>query len=158
MTKKALYYVEEMKKLTEPQVRNIREKLIKFQNELVRKNRTKKDVDIYNACYYGSIIYNGIKDIRYFFNEDEVEDVDEKNDVDEDKITYKESPFKSITQDIKDKFSKSGDKLIKRSLYYVEEMKRLGSAEIKNIKEKLIIFKNELIKKNKINNKIKKRS
>ena len=37
-------------------------------------------------------------------------------------------------------------------------MKRLGSAEIKNIKEKLIIFKNELIKKNKINNKIKKRS
>ena len=29
-------------------------------------------------------------------------------------------------------------------------MKSLGSAEIKNIKEQLIIFKNELIKKNRI--------
>ena len=27
----------------------------------------------------------------------------------EDKITYKDSPFKSIIQDIKDKLSKSGD-------------------------------------------------
>ena len=43
----------------------------------------------------------------------------------EDKITYKESLFKSITQDIKDKLSKSGDKLIKKALYYVEEMKKL---------------------------------
>ena len=34
-------------------------------------------------------------------------------------------------------------------------MKSLGSAEIKNIKEKLIIFKNELIRKNRINNRIK---
>ena len=80
------------------------------------------------------------------FNEDE----------DEDKTTYKESPFKSIIQDIKDKLSKSGNKLIKKGPYYVEEMKSLGSAEIKNIKEKLIKFKNELIRKNKINNRIKK--
>ena len=41
-------------------------------------------------------------------------------------------------------------------IHYVEELKSLGSAEIKNIKEKLIIFKNELIRKNKINNRIKK--
>ena len=46
--------------------------------------------------------------------------------------------------------------MIKKGLYYVEEIKSLGSAEIKNIKEKLIIFKNELIRKNKINNRIKK--
>ena len=76
------------------------------------------------------------EDIRYFFNEYE--------DVDEDKITYKESPFKLIIDDIRNKLSKNGDKFIKRGLYYVEEMKSLGSAEIKNIKEKLIIFKNEL--------------
>ena len=38
----------------------------------------------------------------------------------------------------------------KKGLYYVEEMKSLGSAEIKNIKEKLIIFKNELIRRNKV--------
>ena len=71
-------------------------------------------------------------------------------DVDEDKITYKESPFKSIIVDIGNKLSKNGDKLIKKGLYYVEEMKSLGSAEIKNIKEKLIIFKNELIRRNKV--------
>ena len=53
-----------------------------------------------------------IKDISYLFNEDE--DVDEDNDADEDKITYKESLFKSIIQDITDKLSKSGGKLIKR--------------------------------------------
>ena len=73
-----------------------------------------------------------------------------------DKITYKESPFKSIIQDIKDNLSKSGNKLIKRGLYYVEEMKKLTESQVKNIKEKLIKFKYELIRKNKINNEIKK--
>ena len=49
----------------------------------------------------------------------------------EDKITYKESPFKSIIQDIKDKLSKSGDKLIKNGLYHVEEIKKLTELQIK---------------------------
>ena len=73
LTKKGLYYVEKMKELTEPQVKVIKEKLIKFKNELIKKNRIKKDNDIYNAWYYGSITYNGIKDIRYLFDEDEDE-------------------------------------------------------------------------------------
>ena len=64
-----------MKELTESQVNNIKEKLIKFKNELIRKNkvnnRIKKDLNN----------YNGIKDNRYLFNENE--------DVDEDK----ESPL-----------------------------------------------------------------
>ena len=55
------------------------------------------------------------EDIRYLLHENE--------DVDEDKITYKESPFKSIIVDIRNKISKNGDKLIK-DLYYVEEMKK----------------------------------
>ena len=79
-----------------------------------------------------------IKDIRYLFNEDE------DNDVDEYRITYKESPFKSIIADIRNKLSKNRDKLIKNGFHYVEEMKSLGSAEIKNIKEKLIIFSNRI--------------
>ena len=87
------------------------------------------------------------EDIRYLNNENE--------DVDEDKIIYKESPFKSIIVDIRNKLSKYADKLIKKGLYYVEEMKSLGAAQIKNIKEKLIIFKNELIRKNRINKRIK---
>ena len=112
LIKKVLYYVEEMQKLTESQVKNIKEKLIKFQNELIRKNRIKKDNDIYNAWYYGGITYNCIKDIRYLFNEVEHKDVkdiryffneDEDNDVDEDRITLKGSPFKSIIADIRNK-------------------------------------------------------
>ena len=124
--------------------------MLKFKNELITKNkinnRIKKDLNN----------YNGIKDIGFLFNEyeDEYEDIryllNEYEDVDEDKITYKESPFKSIIVDIGKKLKKNGDKSIKKGLYYVEEMKSLGSAEIKNIKEKLIIFKNELIRRNKV--------
>ena len=46
-------------------------------------------------------------------------------------------------------------KLIKKCLYYVEEMKELTESQVNNIKEKLIKFKNESIRKNKINNRIK---
>ena len=190
-----------MKKLTESQVKNIKEKLIKSQNELIRKNRIKKD----NTWYYGSITYNGIKDIRYLSNEDQDEDIKDIryvfneediyngiNDIkylfnenedkithnsnikykgikdmrylfneNEDKITHnsnircllnenedKESPFKSIVEDIK------------RGLYYVEKMNNLSTLDIKSIKEKSMKFKNELFKNNNNNNnnKIKKRS
>ena len=41
-------------------------------------------------------------------------------------ITYKEFPFKSIIADIRNKLSKNGHKLIKKGLYYVEEMKELS--------------------------------
>ena len=150
LIKKGFYFVEDMKKLTESQVNSIKEKLLKFKNELITKNkinnRIKKDLNN----------YNGIKDIGLLFNEYEDEDEDiryllnEYEDVDEDKITYKESPFKSIIVDIGNKLLKNGDKLIKKGLYYIEEMKNLGSAEIINIKEKLIIFKNELIRRNKV--------
>ena len=150
LIKKGFYFVEDMKKLTESQVNSIKEKLLKFKNELITKNkinnRIKKDLNN----------YNGIKDIGLLFNEYEDEDEDiryllnEYEDVDEDKITYKESPFKSIIVDIGNKLLKNGDKLIKKCLYYIEEIKNLGSAEIINIKEKLIIFKNELIRRNKV--------
>ena len=103
LIKKGFYFVEEMKKLTESQVNSIKEKLLKFKNELIMKNkinnRIKKDLNN----------YNGIKDIGFLFNEYEDEDEDiryllnEYEDVDEDKITYKESPFKSIIVDIGNK-------------------------------------------------------
>ena len=46
------------------------------------------------------------------------------------KTTYKESPFKSIIQDIK------------RGLYYAKKMNNLSTSDIKNIKEELVKFKN----------------
>ena len=67
-----------------------------------------------------------------------------------DKITYKESPFKSIIQDIRNKYSKNGTKLLKKGIYYVEEKKKMTESQVKNIKEKLIKFKNELIRRNRI--------
>ena len=60
----------------------------------------------------------------------------------EDKTTYKKSPFKSIIQDIRNKLSKNGNKLIKKGLYYVQEMKKLTESQVKNIKERLIKFQN----------------
>ena len=45
--------------------------------------------------------------------------------------------------------------MIKKALYYVEEMKKLTESQVNNIKEKLIKFKNDLIMKNKVNNRIK---
>ena len=73
-----------------------------------------------------------------------------------DKITYKESPFKSIVTDIRNKLSKNGDKFIKKGLYYVEEMKELTESQVNNIKQKLIKLKNDLIMKNNMNNRIRK--
>ena len=44
----------------------------------------------------------------------------------------KESPFRPVIQDIKDKLSKSGDKLIKKGLYYVEKNERINRTTSKN--------------------------
>ena len=41
----------------------------------------------------------------------------------EDKITYKESPFKSEIQNIKDKLSKNGDKLITKVFTMLKKWK-----------------------------------
>ena len=72
------------------------------------------------------------------------------------KETYNESPFKSITADIRSNLPKRGHKLIKNGLKYVEEMKDLTKLQVKTFKENPIKFKYDLIKKNKINNRIKK--
>ena len=56
------------------------------------------------------------------------------------KITYKKTLFKSIIADTRNKLSKNGDKLIKKRLYYVEDMKKLTESQVKNIKEILIKF------------------
>ena len=84
---------------------------------------------------FNGIAFNGIA-----FNENEDKDI--KRDVyyaekiKKIKTTYKESPIKSIIQDIK------------RCLYYVEKMNNLSTSDIKNIKEKLTKFKNELFNNN----------
>ena len=51
-----------MKSLRSTEIKNIKEKLIIFKNELISKNRIKKDLDD----------YNGITDIRYLINEEDI--------------------------------------------------------------------------------------
>ena len=46
--------------------------------------------------------------------------------------------------------------MIKLGLKYPEEMKKVTNLQVKSFKETLIKFKNDLIMKNKINNRIKK--
>ena len=72
------------------------------------------------------------------------------------RTTYNESPFKSIIADTRSNLPKRGHKLTKNGLKYVEEMKDLTKLQVKTFKENLFKFKNDLIKKNKINNRIKK--
>ena len=97
-----------------------------------------------------NIKYRGIKDIRYLFNENKDKITHNCNIKDIRCLFYedkdKESPFKSIIEDIK------------RGLYYVEKMNNLSTSDIKNNNEKLIKFKNELFKNNNNNNNMIKKS
>ena len=77
LIKNGLKYAEEMKELTNSQVKSFKENLIKFKNDLIMKNkvnyRIKKDFD----GYYGKNKFKGVKDIRYLFNEKEDESAHE---------------------------------------------------------------------------------
>ena len=117
-----------MKSLGSAEIKNIKEKLMIFKNELIRKNRIKKNLD--NAD--GNIKCKDIKDIRYSFSEEDIYNginhikylFNKNGDYYEDKIRHKESPFKSIIEDIT------------RGLYYVEKMNNLSTSDIKNIQKK----------------------
>ena len=65
-----------------------------------------------------------------------------------DKITYDESPFKSIISDIRSILPQKWCKKIRKILKYIEEIKELTSLQIKNIKNiKVKSKKNNRIKK-----------
>ena len=126
--------------------------MIKFKNDLIKKkkinNRVKKD----SNNHYKRNKFKSVKDIRYLFNEKEDESSHEDTRYlfsEEDEFAH-ESPSKSIIVDITSNLSRRGHKLIKNGLKYVEEMKDLTYSQIKSFKEKLIMFNNDLIKKNKI--------
>ena len=141
-----------MQELTNLQVKSFKDNLIKFKNDLIKKkkinNRVKKD----SNNHYKRNKFKSVKDIRYLFNEKEDESSHEDTRYlfsEEDEFAH-ESPSKSIIVDITSNLSRRGHKLIKNGLKYVEEMKDLTYSQIKSFKEKLIMFNNDLIKKNKI--------
>ena len=111
MIKNGLKYAEEMKELTNLQVKSFKENLIKFKNDLIMKNRINNRIKTDFDCFYGKNKFKGVKDIRYLFNE---------------------SPFKSIITDIRSNISKRGHKLIKNGLKYAEEMKDLTYSQVKS--------------------------
>ena len=54
-----------------------------------------------------------------------------------DKITYKESLFKSIIVDSRNKLSKHADKLIEKGLYYAEKNERINRITSKKHQRKM---------------------
>ena len=99
LIKNGLKYAEEVKELTNSQVKSFKENLIKFKTDLIMKNkinnRITKDLD----GYYGKNKLRGVTDVRYLFNEEE--DRSAHEDI---RYLFNESPFKSIITDIKSNF------------------------------------------------------
>ena len=61
LIKNGLKYAEEMKDLTYSQVQSFKEKLIKFNNDLIKKNKIKKNFD----DYYEKHKIKAVKDVKY---------------------------------------------------------------------------------------------
>ena len=71
LIKSGLKYVEEMKELTNLQVKSFKEKLIKFNNDLIKKNKIKKDFD----GYYEKHKIKAVKDVKYLSDDFLYEDI-----------------------------------------------------------------------------------
>ena len=119
-----------MKELTNPQGRSFKENLIKFKNDLIKKNNINNRVKKDSNSYYEINKFKGVKDIKYLFNEEE----DESAHEDTKYLFAHKSPFKSIITDIRSNLPKRGHKLIKNGLKYAEEMKELTDLQVKSLK------------------------
>ena len=75
LIKHGLKYAEEMKELTNLQVKCFKDNLIKFKNDLIKKKKINNRVEKYSNNYYKRNKFKGVKDIRYLFNEKEDEDI-----------------------------------------------------------------------------------
>ena len=85
-----LKYAEEMKDLTYSQVKSFKEKLIKFNNDLIKKNKIKKDFD----DYYEKHKIKAVKDVKYLSDDFVYEDIrclfHETNDIESNEILSNE--------------------------------------------------------------------
>ena len=72
------------------------------------------------------------------------------------KEVHNESPFKSIILDLTSILPKKRCKKIKKYLKYIEEIKELTFLLIENVKNRLIKLRNDLVKKFKKNDRLKK--
>ena len=71
LIKSGLKYVEKMKDLTCSQIKNFREKLIRFNIDLIKKDKVKKDLD----QYYEKHKMNTVKDVKYLSDDFAHEDI-----------------------------------------------------------------------------------
>ena len=74
-------YADEMKDLTYSQVKSFKEKFIKFNNDLIKKNKIKKDFDY----YYEKYKIKAVRDVKYLSDDFVYEDIkmffNETNDI-----------------------------------------------------------------------------
>ena len=79
-----------MKDLTYSQVKGFKEKLIKFNNDLIKKNKIKKDFD----DYYEKHKIKAVKDVKYLSDDFVYEDIrclfNETNDIESNEILFNE--------------------------------------------------------------------
>ena len=71
LIKNGLKYAEEMKDLTYSQVKSFKEKLIKLNNDLIKKNKIEKDFD----GYYEKHKIKAVKDVKYLSDDFVYEDI-----------------------------------------------------------------------------------
>ena len=108
LIKNGLKYAEEMKDLTYAQVKSFKEKLIKFNNDLIKNNKIKKDFDDY--CENHKI--EAIKDVKYLSDEFVYEDIrclfNETNDIESNEIkSYEAKPYEAEYYEVRSNEIKS---------------------------------------------------
>ena len=98
-------YAEEMKDLTYSQVKSFKEKLIKFNNDLIKKNKIKKDFD----DYYKKHKVKAVKDVKYLSDDLVYEDIRFLfNEADEIK-SYEAKPYEVKYYEVRSNEIKSYD-------------------------------------------------
>ena len=92
LIKNGLKCAEEMKNLIYSQIKGFKEKLIKFSNDLIKKNKIKKDSD---DEYYEKHKIKAVKDVKCLSDDFVYEDIrylfNETNDIESNEIKYYEA-------------------------------------------------------------------
>ena len=85
-----------MKDLTHSQIKSFKEKLIKFYNDLIKKNKIKKDFD----DYYKKHKIKAVKDVKYLSDDFVYEDIrclfNETSDIESSKIKSYEAKLYEV--------------------------------------------------------------
>ena len=142
LIKNGLKCVEEMKDLTYSQIKSFKEKLIEFNNDLIKKNKIKKDFD----DYYEKHKIKTVKDVKYLSDDSIYEDIrclfNETNDIESNEIKFYEAkPYEVEYCEVR------SNKIKSYEIDYIDtELHEIRSNEIKSYEVDYIDIKPQQIK------------